>query len=229
MIFKNNSVQFIYILPLLFLPQNFIHAAQHTDNSVTEFSLFLDNQTTYFDFPTQTNQVKSDHIGISGYTTFSKTFQGGLEFGYIDMSLRDNSLSSAQFSSGQFFGLLLRFLPVDQAYFSIIFNLNYRYNNTVSINTNQRSEFVWHESLFSSEVEIRPLDTLSLILAAEYLNLSGDQRDLGNISQVTPFTNSKDLGYRFGINFRPYPTADIGVEWRRGHTEGGRIYFRKRY
>lgn len=229
MIFKNNSAQFIYIWPLLFLPLNFIHAAQHTDNSVTEFSLSLENQTTYFDFPAQTYQVKSDHIGISGYTIFSKTFQGGLELGYIDMSQIDNPLTSAQFSSGQYFGLLLRFLPVDQAFVSIAFNLNYRYNNTESISTNQRSEFVWHESLFSSEVEIRPLETLSLILAAEYLNLSGEQRDSGNISQVTPFTSSKDLGYRFGINFKPYATADIGVEWRTGHTEGGRIYFRKKY
>lgn len=229
MIFKINSAQFIYIWPLLFFPLNIIQAAQHTDNSVTEFTLSLQNQTTYFDFPTQIYQVKSDLVGISGYTTFSKTFQGGFELGYIDMSQIDNPLSSAQFSSGQFFGLLLRFLPVDQAHVSIILNLNYRYNNTDSISTNQRSEFVWHESLFSSEVEIRTLDTLSLILAAEYLNLSGQQRDSGNINQVTPFTNSENLGYRFGIKFKPYPTADIGVEWRTGHTEGGRIYFRKNY
>lgn len=211
------------------MPLNFIHASQYTDNSVTEFTLSLQNQTTYFDFPTQAYQVKTDHIGISGYTTFSKTFQGGFEFGYIDMSQIDNPLSSAQFSSGQFFGLLLRFLPVEQTHFSITLNLNYRYNNTKSTSTDQKSEFVWHESLFSSEVEIRPLETLSLILTAEYLNLSGEQRGSGNLNQVTPFTGSKNLGYRFGINFKPYPTAEIGVEWRRGHTEGGRIYFRKKY
>jgi len=229
MIFRKNSVQFIFLCLLFFLPLKFINAAQPINNNLIEFFLSVQSQTTHFDFAAKAYQVKSDQVGISWYESFSKYFHGGLELGYIDMSQIDNPLASAQFSSGQYFGILLRFLPIDYPFASLTLNLNYRYNNTEAKSTNQNSEFAWHETLFFSEVELRPFDKISLVLAAEYQDLAGEQRDSGNISQITHFSASKHLGYRFGINFKPDPTADIGIERLTGYRNGGRIYFKRRF
>lgn len=229
MIFRKNNVLFIFLCLLFFLPLKFINAAQLINNALVEFSLSVQNQTTYFDFPTKAYQVKSDQVGISWYESFSKYFQGGLELGYIEMSQIDNPLASAQFSSGQYFGILFRFLPIDDPFASLTLNLNYRYNNTEAKSTNQNSEFAWHETLFFTEAELRPFDKISLILAAEYQNLAGEQRDSGSISQITRFSASEHLGYRFGINFKPDPTADIRIEWLTGYRNGGRLYFKRRF
>ena len=175
MSFKNNNVQYIFLCLLFFLPLKFINAAQLFNNNLIEFSLSVQNQTTHFDFPANTYQVKSDQVGISWYESFNKYFQGGLELGYVDMSQIDNPLASAQFSSGQYFGILLRFLPLDYPLASLTLNLNYRYNNTEAKSTNQNSEFAWHETLIFSEVEFRPFDKISLVLAAEYQDLAGEQ------------------------------------------------------
>ncbi|MCK5386135.1 MAG: hypothetical protein KAJ39_03055 [Gammaproteobacteria bacterium] len=229
MSFKNNNVQYIFLCLLFFLPLKFINAAQLFNNNLIEFSLSVQSQTTHFDFPAKAYQVKSDQVGISWYESFNKYFQAGLEVGFIDMSQIDNPLASAQFSSGQYFGILLRFLPLDYPLASLTLNLNYRYNNTEAKSSNQNSEFAWHETLFFSEVELRPFDKISLILAAEYQDLAGEQRDSGNISQISRFSASEHQGYRFGINFKPYPSADIRIEWLTGYRNGGRIYFKRRF
>ena len=215
MSFKKNNVQYIFLCLLFFLPLKFINAAQLFNNNLIEFSLSVQSQTTQFDFPAKAYQVKSDQVGISWYESFNKYFQAGLEVCFIDMSQIDNPLASAQFSSGQYFGILLRFLPLDYPLASLTLNLNYRYNNTEAKSSNQNSEFAWHETLFFSEVELRPFDKISLILAAEY--------------QITRFSASEHQGYRFGINFKPYPSADIRIEWLTGYRNGGRIYFKRRF
>ena len=229
MTLKKNNIQCILLCLLFFSPLRFIFAAQFINNNLKEFSLSIQNQTTYFDYATKTYEVKTDQIGINWYEWLSKSFQGGLEYGYTDMTQINNPVASGKFSSGQFFGLLLRFMPIEQTYLSLAFNLNYRYNKTESKNNSLTSEFVWHESLFSSELELYPQDKISLLLAAEYLSLSGEQRNFGSTGQIMQFSTSKYLGYRIGLDFKPYPTAHIGLEWQAGYRDGFRVYFKRKF
>lgn len=224
-----DNIQFVFFCLISSLPIKFTHASQFTENNLIEFSLSLQNQTTYFKFPTKTQKVKSDQIGISWYESFSKTFQAGLEVGYLDVSQVDNSLSSAQFSSGEYLGILFRFLPIDHPFASLSLNINYRYSRTETINGIQNSELLWRETSFSGEVEVRPLDKWGLLLATEYQNLSGEQRDFSSFQKITPFSASEHSGYRIGISFKPYATADISLEWLTGYRKGHRILFKRRF
>ncbi len=222
------SIAIISVLFLL-LPCSFVNAVQIIDNNLIEFSLSLRHQTTHFKFPLNSYKVKSDQVGISWYEPFSQYFHGGLELGYIDMSQIENPLSSAQFSSGQYAGLLLRFLPVDKPYLSLTLNLNYRYNRTEAKSTTQNSQFAWHETLLFSELKFFPTEQFSVVIAAEYQLLNGEQRDSGTITKTTSFKEDQQQGYRLGMNFIPYHNGIIGVEWLYGFRQGGIIYFKRRF
>lgn len=225
-IFSNQLVSFCIIFFLLI---KFTYAGQLINSNLIEFSLSLQNQKTHFNFPSKTHQVEFDQIGVNWYEPFSETFQGGLEFGYLDLLQRDNTLTSTQLSSGEYFGILLRFLPMNTSFATLAFNLNYRYNKTESINAAQSLEYLWGETMISSELEFHPFDSLGLLLAAEYQNLSGEQRDFGNVLQIVNFTTSKHVGYRLGIHFKPDPTANIGLQWITGYKKGLKIHFMRRF
>lgn len=221
---SKNKVQPVALCLFFFLSFT-INAYPVLNDKLIEFSLSVQSQSSNFKFSTTTDKVKSDQIGISWYEPFSKYFQGGLEVGYIEMSQINNPVSSAQFTSGQYAGLLLRFLPIDEANLSLLLNLNYRYTRTEA----QTSQFAWHETVFSSEIQFHPVEQISLFLAVDYRLLSGEQRDSGAITQISPFSENQQEGYRFGLNFMPYRTGIIGVEWFSGFRDGGRLYFKRMF
>ena len=229
MFFRNNTLQCLILCLLFFTPVKFINAAQQTNSELVEFSLSIQNLTTDFKFPTRSYQVKMDQAGIRWYESLGEYFHAGLEVGYVDMSQIDNPLVSAQFSSGQFAGIRLRFLPYNQAHISVSLNLNYRYSKTKADGLSQESEFAWHETLFSTEMELKPSNKVSLIVSAEYQDLAGEQRDSGNVSELTQFSNSKQQGYQVALNYKPYVNADIGIESFSGYRRGGGVYFRRKF
>ena len=221
---KKYKVQCFFYFLLFFL-LNSTNASQRFDSNLVAYSLFLQNQTIDIEFPVAVQKIESDLIGINWYESFGKTFYGGLEFGYIDVTHSDNS--SSQFSSGEFIGVLLRFLPFEYSFASLAFDLNYRYHKTEVNNLNLTSEFLWHRTLFITELEIHAYKTVGFVLAAEYQNISGKQRTIGNVQAISPFSASKHLGYRFGIRFRPDPTAEISLEGLTGSRKGARITFKR--
>jgi hypothetical protein len=194
-----------------------------------EFSLSVSNQNTYFKYTSNNNKVKTSQLGINWYEPFSPYFHAGFELGYTEMTQIENNLASAQFTEGQYAGLLLRLLPIDNHFFSLTLNLNYRYNRTQGNSTNQETQFAWSESLLSSEVLFKPINHIDLFLAAEYQILNGEQRDSGNINQVTSFNSSKHQGYRFGINFKLKNNGVIQLERLTGFRHGTRIYFIRKF
>lgn len=230
--FRKNSFPFVFFCFFLFLPSLFTVAlADHpySDNHLIEFSLSIESHKTYFDFPTKVLEVDIDQASIIWYESFTRSFHGGLEFGYLDMIQRDNPLPSAQVSAGEFLGILLRFKPIDYSIASLTLNLNYRYNKTESATSFPKLKFIWHEVLFVAELDLHPFKNFGLILAAEYQNLSGQQRDFNNLPQITNFAEEKNLGFRAGINFKPDPNADIRLEWLTGYRKGARIHFVRRF
>ena len=212
----------------IFLPLTLINSAHATNNNL-EFSLSTTNQNTYFNFSSNTNKVSSDQLGINWYENFSPYFHAGLEIGYIEMSQINNAITSAQFTSGEYIGLLLRFLPVESPFFTLTLNLNYRYTRTEGKSTNQETQFAWNNTLLFSELQFQPTKHIGLILAAEYRLLDGEQRDSGNINQITHFKASKQLGYRLGINFNLNHNQTIRLDWLDGYRQGVQVHFTHKY
>ena len=223
------KIQLFITSLFVFLPFTFVNATHKANHNPLEFSLSASSQITHNNFSANTYETKTGQIGIDWYEHFNDYFHAGLEIGYIDMSQGSNPLASAKFTSGEYTGLLLRFLPIDNQRFTFLLNLNYRYNRTQGKSTNQESLFVWSETLFSGELQIKPTDSLDLFLAAEYQILGGEQLDSGNITQTSQFTGAKNEGYRFGIHFRPNHHGTISVEWMTGFRDGVRIYFKHKY
>lgn len=114
---KNKSQQIVLYL-LAFFPFTLVNAASIPDNLI-EFSLSITHQNTPFNFSSYTYKTSSDQIGINWYEPFSKYFHGGLEVGQIQMSQVENVLASAKFTAGEYAGLLLRFIPIDNDYLSL--------------------------------------------------------------------------------------------------------------
>ncbi|MCW9032528.1 MAG: hypothetical protein OQK58_13630 [Gammaproteobacteria bacterium] len=222
-----NQVRALFLSLLSIFPATFSHANQL--QNFLEFSLAAQNQTSTLAFTTNTYKTKINQLGINWYEPFTQYFHGGLELGYIEMSQADNTLSSARFTSGEYAGLLLRFIPLESEALSLRLNLNYRHSRTIGKNTDQDTQFAWNEALFISELEYRPVHNIGLILAVEYQALNGEQRDSGTISKITEFTESEQQSYRFGVHFTSNRTGVIGIEGFTGFKTGTRLYFLRKF
>jgi len=227
--FWKNTIQNYIAGIFIFLPLTLVNAAHITNNNALEFSLSASSQKSHFNFSSNTNEVRSDQFGINWYENFSPYFHAGLEVGYIEMSQINNAITSAQFTSGEYIGLLLRFLPVESPFFTLTLNLNYRYTRTEGKSTNQETLFIWDNTLLFSELQFQATKHIGLILAAEYQFLDGEQRDSGNINQITQFKGSKQQGYRLGINFNLNHSQTIRLEWLNGFRQGVQIYFTRKF
>ena len=200
-----------------------------TNNNFLEFSLALARHNTQFDFSSNSYDAKLESTGINWYEPFTQYFQAGLEFGYIEMLQFKNPQTSAQYTNGEYAGLLLRFLPFHQDAISLSLNINYRYNRTKGKNSLQETEFVWHETLFSSEIQFRPMEKISLSLAAEYQLSDGQRRGSGRVTQIETFKTNKQQGVRYGLHFNLSRSEIIGLEWLSGYKNGGRLNFIRKF
>jgi len=228
---KNKKIfikQFIIWL-FVFQPYNFTHAAYPTNDNLIEFSLALSNSDTHFNFYSNTYKTNLKTWGITWHESFNDYFHAGLELGSTEMSQTDNNITSAQYTSGEYAGLLLRFVPIHTAAFGITFNLNYRHNRTEGESTDQLTEFTWNETLLEGQVHFQPIKYIRIFWAADYQLLSGEQRDTGTITNITSFKESEEHGYRYGINFITNRTGTIGIEQFTGFSSGTRLYFSRKF
>lgn len=227
---KNKTlIKHIHIWFLILQPFNFAYAAPSTSNHGLEFSLSISNNDTSFSFSPTAYQTRLDYLGVNWYETFSKHFHAGLEVGYINMSQINNTISSAQITSGEYAGVLLKYIPVNTSSFLLTLNLNHRINQTQGTSTNQITLFDWNETLLFTQLEYSPLDKLSLSVTAEHQQISGEQQNSGTITNVSAFKESKQQGYRFGINFLTQHTGTVGIEWFSGFRSGVALNFSRKF
>jgi hypothetical protein len=226
--FREFKIRIITLFLLLNLFIGNFHSVYAYDNNLVEFSLYTVNQNTRFNYTSYDYETKYQQLGVNWYESFSSYFHAGIEIGYIDVTQLENPLTSAQFTSGEYAGLLLRFLPIDNNLISFIMSLNYRYNQTTGKSTNQESQFTWSEALLSNELQFQMTEIFGAFIAAEYQILEGRQRDIGNISQIRNFDNSNQQGYRLGINILPSRHDLIRLEWQTGFKNGLQMYFTRK-
>ena len=174
-------------------------------------------------------QTKLNRLGINWYEPFAPYFQAGLEAGYLEMLQATNPQNSAKNTSGEYAGLLFRFMPVRKTSYAINFNLNYRYNRTKGNDNTQATNFTWHETLAGSEIQFHTTEKLKLSLAAEYQIIDGVKRDTGNTYQTNTFRTNKQKGLRYGLQFTLRPTEVIGFEWVSGYKNGAKLYFSRQF
>lgn len=225
---QNNKFRNLFSAFLIFLALSYSNTIQAIDSRLVEFSLYSVNQNTHFNFSSNNYETKYQQLGLNWYESFSSYFHAGIELGYINVTQTENTLTSAQYTSGEYAGLLLRFLPIEQDFISLIVNLNYRYHQTKGSSTNQETEFVWSETALSSELQFHITENSSVFVAAEYHILDGKQHDSGNINQTRSFNNVNQQGYRTGVDFELRRNEHIQIEWQTGFRNGVQIYFTRK-
>ena len=225
----NNIYSFILSI-LLFLSSPFIAAAQINSPTLLEFALSAQNLTSDLKFSTNASyRTKTNQLGINWYEPFTHYFHGGLEVGYLEMTQADNTLPSAQYTSGEYAGLMLRFIPLVTEKLSLTLNLNYRYSQTSGSSIDQETQFAWNTTLFNTELEYQLTKHFGVLVAAEFHNISGEQHDSGTVSKITEFTESRQQSTRFGVNFSSNRNGVIGIERITGFRNGTRLYFLRKF
>jgi hypothetical protein len=216
----------IILTGLFLLPLTMVNAASKNYNdNLIEFSLSAGHQDTQFNFAANSYMTSFDIVGINWYEPFTQYFHAGIEAGSFNMTQASNSLSSAQFTKGQYAGLLLRFIPLETHYLKMNINLNYRYSQSDGASLNQSSQFAWHESLVTLEVLLRLSEVTRFFMEAEYHRISGEQRDSGAITQISRFSEQNNLGYRLGLDFRSDRNDIVRLNWLTGYRDGAEVQF----
>lgn len=164
-------------------------------------------------------------VGIHWYEPFNNRFQGGLEIGYIDILQTQNPQTSAQVSSGQYLGLLLRFLLVNKSKLALNINLNYRYNRTDGVSTLQDTKFIWYEGLLSNELQYKTTEKTTLSLAAEYQTINGRLQTNETSPAIKTFKIKNPYGVKVALKYKLSSTEVIGFDWVNGYKTGGKLYF----
>ena len=230
---KNNRVKQILVIISLFICSfitNTIYANQLRHNQLLEFALSAQNLTTDLKFSTNAYyKTKTNQLGINWYEPFTHYFHGGLEAGYLEVTQIENTLPSAQYTSGEYAGLLLRFIPLVTDKLTLRLNLNYRYSQARGSSTDQETQFAWNSALFNTELEYQLTNHVGVLVAAEFHNLNGEQRDSGTVSKITEFTESEQQSTRLGLNFTSSRNGIIGIEKITGFRNGTRLYFLRKF
>ena len=225
---QNKKYKRFFSWLFIFLTISFSNTLQAIDSRLVEFSLYSADQNTHFNFSSNNHEIEYQQLGLNWYESFSSYFHAGLELGYINVTQLEKLLPSAQYTSGEYTGLLFRFLPIEKDFVSLLVNLNYRYHQTKGSSTNQETEFIWSETALSSELQFHTTEYLTLFIAAEYLILDGKQHDSGDINQISSFSNTHQQGYRAGINFVLRRYEHIKIEWQSGVKNSVQLYFTRK-
>lgn len=229
MYYSVNNFQKAIISLLLLLPLNSFAVERVRNNSLMEFSLMLSNHETFFAFSSGHYKTLLKQWGINWYERFTPYFHVGLELGNMEMTQPGHTPLSSQYTSGEYAGVNLRLLPIDNSDFTLLFKINYRYNQTKGETTNQLTEFSWDETRLTGQAYFKPATYIHLFAAAEYRTLTGEQHDSGDITQIISFKESKQKGYRFGINIISNHTGTIGLERISGYNRGTQLYFSRKF
>ncbi|MDH5601509.1 MAG: hypothetical protein OEY78_09425 [Gammaproteobacteria bacterium] len=227
-ILANNIYSFILFI-IFSITSPVIATVQASTSPLLEFALSVQNQTSDLKFTSTSYKTQTSQLGINWYEPFTSYFHAGLEFGFLEMSQADNTLVSARFTSGEYAGFLLRFIPLETEQLSLSLNFNYRYNQSTGETTSQVTKFAWNETLFSTQIEYQAIDHIGLFVAAEILRLNGEQRDFGTVTKISEFSESGRQNIRFGLNFTSQHGGVIGVEQITGYKRGTRLYFMRKF
>lgn len=223
---KNKGLCFLIGL-FIFLPFSQTKAAHLSNNYSLEFSLVLSSTESQFNYGSSTYDTRFKKWGINWYEPFFDYFQAGLEIGNIEMT--QSVKPSSQYTTGEYAGVLLRLLPFTSPMFSLSFDLNYRYNSTLGESTNQLTEFIWDEVMFTGQLFFHPMKNVWLYMGADHQAIKGEQRDSGVTNRISTFKESEQKGYRIGIDFIINHTGTVGIERLTGFNSGTRLYFSRKF
>jgi hypothetical protein len=174
-------------------------------------------------------ETKVSRLGIGWSEQLAPYLSGGIQAGYLDISQASNPIEAGKVLDGHYFGINLKTTPVDLELLQLQFNLDYIYNSAESVTTDQTVEFVWHNTVLTTQLDLNLLSRLTLILGGKLSWVDGEERTTGNTTQVISFSEKERGGYYAGFDFATDPSGNITLLWEGGTQSGISIFFRRRF
>ena len=218
--------------PLKIWPAIFLFLFLHNswaESQLLDFSLSISDTRETWLLNNNSSNTRIRAYGISWFEDFTAAIDGGIEVGRMEMIQLDAALASANYSAGEYAGLVARFRLIENPYFSWALKAAYRYSSTLGTANSQESRFSWTQARAGSTFLLRPLKNTGFFLSVDYYIMSGEQRDTGTVTQITTIREAQRLTYRGGVHFYTPPQGRVSLEWLEGFRQGFVIHFQRSF
>ncbi len=220
---KNLSIAGLLCLPMVLNAQTLDYQGR------VDFNVHLQSATSDWRYDNETRRTRIGRAGFGWSETLSPRFSGGLLLGYLDLSQADNPIDNGQITTGYYAGLQLNGKIIDTKFLSLKLDLSFIYNSTQKTREDQRVNNVWTQAEANLIARVPLGKRIGIQLGANTYNISGEQRNSGDISSINDFSETTRTGYSAGIDVAVDRSGSIGFDLFAGNREGGRIYFRRRF
>jgi hypothetical protein len=105
--------------------------------------------------------------------------------------------------------------------------LAYRYNQVSADVEDQSVEWTWHQGEIGLSTQTYVSDHISIGLGVNYITINGVETASGATNQRLDFKAKDSLTGHIGLQLELDRTGQIGVEFRTGSIQGGRLIFQR--
>ncbi|MGD8926886.1 MAG: hypothetical protein PVG20_08535, partial [Thioalkalispiraceae bacterium] len=152
---------------------------------------------------------------------------GALLFGYLNTLQTDNPLFAGQDLGGEYIGLDLRIQLIDASVFKMFSRVAYRYNEVSADVADQKVEWTWHQGELGLDTRTYITNNVFIGLGANAITINGVEKATGATDQSLDFKAKDSLTGHIGLQLELDRTGQIGVEFRTGSIQGGRLIFQR--
>lgn len=213
-------------LPLLLLVSLVLQPGMvQASPELLSFTLHYENSKTGLNYSGTTRETSFNSLALSWYEPFQEYFHAGLEVGGFEMIQRSNPLISAQFTKGEYAGVIFRFIPYDGDLLRLNFDVGYRYSRSIGETTSQQTEFNWHHRYASFDGILRLFPKNELVLTINERILKGDQVNRGTVNSSIDFAESQSRGYAMSWQFFNRSRGKVSLTLSDGYQQSTSIRF----
>lgn len=185
---------------------------------------------THWDYQNNSQrETKVTRLGIGWEEPLTSYLSAGINAGYLDISQATNPIDEGKVTTGHYLGLFFHALPLNQEYVQLHFNLQYTYNAADTAANTQTVEYRWHNTLLSTQLDIKLLHRLKLLIGGKLSWIDGEERSTGTTTQVLSFNEKQNGGYYAGFNLATDASGHVSLIWESGLQKGVHLIFSRRF
>ncbi|MGD8784526.1 MAG: hypothetical protein PVF28_00735 [Thioalkalispiraceae bacterium] len=174
-------------------------------------------------------ETRVNSIDFSLREQLASRLDGAFLLGYINALQNSNPIYAGQDMVGEYLGLDLQFYLIQQPRFTLLSRFAYRYSLIDAEVDEQKMEWKWHQASIGLHSQTYISKHLYLNLGASVLTISGVEKASGTIDQSIDFKAKDSLTGLIGLQLDLDRTGRIGVEFKAGSMQGGRIVFQRAF
>jgi len=190
-----------------------------------DVSFAILQDTIDFNYSGDIRETKFNGLRVAWVEPLAPTILGGIELGYLEISQYSNPIPAGQTGSGEFLGINLSFLMMDNPRYRLLTRLGYRYSEARHTVEGQAVQWDWNQGVIELEGTMHYSERLSITLSVGAIAINGREEAQGDIANAQPFRSDQTVlghaGVQLGLDHDSY----IGIQVDMGAMWGGQIIF----